>query len=279
MNRKHYEAEAVACAALAAFEPLIDLCLDAGVSSPELESLLRAVFVHRARVRLSTEGQSARASSDVRVALATGVHRNFVHQILAKRPRIPPERAERRHRAERLLEVWYSQPRYLDNSSQPRELLVRAPAPEPSFAELVRRHMPGVAVGAVLDELRRAGAIQLLPDDRVRVRSRTVRATGINVSSVNEAAQKARDLLDTMLFNMRKPAMPRVLEEMAAITVERSHLPALTHVISKRARTFVQALERELTSTTAKSTTKSTGRAIGRREAVKVGLTMYSWEK
>jgi hypothetical protein len=42
----------IARALSAALEPLIDVCLAIGVTSPEIESLLRATFVQRAFAKL-----------------------------------------------------------------------------------------------------------------------------------------------------------------------------------------------------------------------------------
>lgn len=264
---------AIAREALKAFEPLIDLCLEIGVSSPELESLVRGVFVHRARERLAQQGSDARAASDVRVSLATGVHRNFVRQILAQAPQIAPERTDKRHRTSRLLRAWHSDQRYLDNSWHPRELPIQATDKEPGFADLVRRHMPGISTGVALEELRRAGTVQLLAGDRVRVRSRSYRAAGVNLASVHDAAMRTRDLMQTLLFNMHKPEVPRICEDMAVIAVDKSRAAAAMHVINKRVKTFVETLEHELAATTATTGSK------GRGEVVQLGLTVYSWER
>jgi hypothetical protein len=260
----------IARAALKAFEPMIDLCLDIGINSPELESLVRAVFVHRVRDRLAQQNSDPRAASDVRVALTSGVHRNFVRQILAQAPQIAPDRTEKRHRTSRLLRAWHTEHRYLDNAWHPRELPLHAPDKEPSFADLVQRYMPGVTVGVALEELSRAAAVQVLPAEHVRVKSRSYRTAGVTLASVNDAAEKAKDLLRTMFFNMRKPAVPRICEDMSVISVERGRAAAAMHVVNKRVKTFIEALEQELAVT-------STGK--GRGDEVELGLTVYSWER
>src|ERR1700683_3683235 len=73
----------VAQALSAAFEPLIDLCLQRGFTSPEIESLLRATFVQRAFLKLPRHVRTGRGPSDSRVSLATGVHRSEVSKIRA----------------------------------------------------------------------------------------------------------------------------------------------------------------------------------------------------
>jgi hypothetical protein len=51
----------VAKALSAALEPVIDVCLQLGITSPELESLLRATFVRRAVVGRPPRGATPRA--------------------------------------------------------------------------------------------------------------------------------------------------------------------------------------------------------------------------
>src|ERR1700735_4229714 len=75
----------IARALSAAFEPLIDLCLTIGITSPEIESLLRATFVQRAFVRLPRHSRTGRRPSDSKVSLAAGVHRSAVSRIRAER--------------------------------------------------------------------------------------------------------------------------------------------------------------------------------------------------
>src|ERR1039457_3849889 len=94
----------VSRAAMAAVEPLVELFLELGVTSPEAESLLRSVFVHKAREWLAKPITAEDSPSDARVSLVTGVHRNFVRSILAEPPRIAAAREQRGHRASRLLD-------------------------------------------------------------------------------------------------------------------------------------------------------------------------------
>src|SRR5579864_4787200 len=160
----------LARAAMQAVEPLVELLLELGITSPEAESLLRGLFVHKAREWLAVPG-TAEVPSDVRIALVTGVHRNFVRRILNEPPRIAPAREQKGHRTTRLLEAWHSDPRYLDSSGKPRDLSEREQ--EPSFHTLAATYVPGTAPSVVLGELRRAGLVQMLAEHRVRVRGRS----------------------------------------------------------------------------------------------------------
>jgi hypothetical protein len=255
---------------MAAVEPLVQLLLEIGITSPEAESLLRSLFVHKAHEWLTRSGESAESPSDARVSLVTGVHRNFVRQILGEAPRIAAARQRKGHRAERLLEAWYCDPAYLDSSGKPRDLSERAP--EPSFYSLAGRHVPGAAPGVVLEELRRAGVVQMLAEHRVRVLSRTFRLRGLNPRSIGEIGQRARELLETLTHNVRQPEARLFCDSMAAIEVEASRLPIVRALIARRASTFLSAVGQEFS---AEATISKRSKP---RRRVRIGLTVFTTE-
>ncbi len=262
---------ALARAAMAAVEPLVQLLLELGVTSPEAESLLRSLFVHTARHWLSGSGAGDDTPSDVRVALVTGVHRNFVRRILGESPRIAAARQQKGHRAERLLEAWYSDVAYLDSSGKPRDLSERAP--EPSFYSLAGRYVPGAAPGVVLEELRRAGVVQWLPDRRVRVRSRSFRLLGLNASSVGEIGQRGRQLLETLTHNLREPEQAPFCDSLAAIEIDAARLPIVRALVARRASTFLAAIAQEFAAEALPPMRRDS------RRRVRVGLTVYATEQ
>src|ERR1700676_618181 len=200
---------------MAAVEPLVELFLELGITSPEAESLLRGLFVHKARqwlAALSAEGENP---SDVRVSLVTGVHRNFVRRILAEPPRIAAAREQKKHRTARLLEAWHTDPAYLDSSGKPRDLSKKEP--EPSFHNLASTYAPGAAPGVVLQELQRAGGVQFLYDERVRGRSSTFRVHEVNAAGMSKWGSRARELLETLIHNLRAPDLRILCDSMSAM--------------------------------------------------------------
>jgi hypothetical protein len=262
---------ALARAAMSAVEPLVELFLELGITSPEAESLLRGVFVHTARKWLASQSRSGEAPSEVRVSLVTGVHRNFVRRILAEPPRIAAAREQKGGGASRLLEGWHSDPVYLDSSGKPRDLPEKDH--EPSFYSLAAAYLPGAAPGVVLEELRRAGLVQLLAEHRVRVRSRAYKTQGISVGNVGEMGSRARELLETLRHNLRNPASPLFCEAIRVLNIDASRLSAVRNIINRRASTFLTAMENELAIEAEKA---SPG---GRRNRVKVGLTVFETER
>ena len=262
---------ALARCAMAAMEPLVQLFLELGITSPEAESLLRSLFVHTAREWLAGSTGSGESPSDARVSLVTGVHRNFVRRILGQPPRIAAAREEKGHPAERLLDAWHSDPAYLDSSGKPRDLSEKAP--EPSFYSLVSQSIPGAAPGVVLEELQRAGVVQLLSEHRVRVRSRGFRLHGLNATNVGEMGQRARELLETLTHNLREPQARLFCDSMPSIEIDAARLPIVRELMARRASTFLSALGQEFSAETKASRGKKS------KQRVKVGLTAFQTER
>jgi hypothetical protein len=261
---------ALARSAMAAVEPLVELFLELGIASPEAESLLRSLFVHKARQSLAASSADGASPSDVRVSLVTGVHRNFVRRILAEPPRIAAARAQRKHRTSRLLEAWHTDPAYLDSSGKPRDLSRREP--EPSFSTLASTYVPGAAPGVVLHELHRAGVVQLLPEERVRVRSRTFRVHGVNASGMSELGSRGRELLETLIHNLREPDARFLCDSMRSIEVDALRVPVIRDLIARRAGNFLAAIEQELAIEASLSHRRTS------RKRVRIGLTAFESE-
>ena len=261
---------ALARSAMAAVEPLVDLFLELGITSPEAESLLRSLFVHKARQWLAASSADGASPSDVRVSLVTGVHRNFVRRILSEPPRIAAARERKKHRTARLLDAWHTDPAYLDSSGKPRDLSKRQP--EPSFSTLASTYVPGATPGVVLQELHRAGVVQFLSDDRVRVRSRTFRVHGVNASGMSELGSRGRELLETLIHNLRDPEARILCDSISSIEVDAGRVPVVRNLIARRAGNFLAAIEQELAIEAGLS------RRNKSKKRVRIGVTAFESE-
>jgi hypothetical protein len=262
----------MARAVMAAAEPLVEMLLEMGITSPEAESLLRSVFVHRARSWLLRLDPNAPQPSDARVALVTGVHRNFVRHILAEPPRIASSRQQKGSRAGRLLNAWYSDPSYLDESGKPRDLPEKGGAP--SFQSLAGSYLPGTAPGVLLAELKRSGLVQRLPDERLRARRRAARVHGFTLADAMEIGERTQELVETLRHNLRHPDQARPFESIPAIEVEEEEVGALRDLISRRAAAFLARLEQEIVAAGEARPGLRT-----RKKVLKLGLTLFATEQ
>ena len=227
-------------------EPIVDLCLETGLSSPELETVLRAVFVKRAISQLPPTRGWGKPASDVRVGLAVGLHRNEVRKIRSTQGYAGMAKRQRRHRMGRLIGGWTSDPKFTTSGGQPRDLPLSSEDGSLTFEDLARAYLPGISAGSALRELRRHSLIQILPDEIVRLRRLMSRPVGMSAESIENACGILQKLVATIQFNLRNADSPRLYLEMKDLYVRTERLPIIRAVMERRAKTFVQALDKEL---------------------------------
>lgn len=253
----------------AMLRPLARLLVEHGVSSPEAESLLRAVCVHEAA---NTEAAHRKKPNASRVSLVTGVDRGEVARILKGPPRVDPGIDIRRHRVNKVLTGWYSDAHFVDKG---RPLLLQVKASEhrqPTFWTLAKRYAPGVYPGLILGELVRVGAVVKLEDGRVRVRMRRYRTREFNDESLSEVGSRVRDLMQTMLSNAMEPGWPRICRAVETIDVDPRFLPLIRKMFADRSEALLSGMQEELRSSRWRRTDPA-----GRR--VRIGLTVFSHEE
>jgi uncharacterized protein DUF6502 len=249
--------------------PIIDLCLTVGLTSPELESMLRAVFVRRAIVKLPSHRSSGKPASDVRVGLALGLHRNEVRRIRSSKEELSMERRQRRRRTERLVAGWSTDPRYFDSGGHPLDLPLLTGDRAPSFRELAAKYLPGVSSGTAIRELRRQGIIQVLPDEVIRLRASAARTTEFNPSSVAQAGKRLQRLAATVFHNIAHTNSPIPYKEINNLKIDPRNFPLIRRTLDRRIQVFLEGIEREL------GTGTGSRRRIG---DTRLGVTAFVWK-
>jgi hypothetical protein len=131
--------------------------------------------------------------------------------------------------------------------------------------------MSGISTGTAIAELRRSGAVRLLPDERIRLRSRTARASGVTAAGIEAASERMRELSSTLLHNLKAPDDAWFCEALSGIEVGPERLAIVKQIIGKRARSFMDAAASELAGEAQASHHKSPKR--------KVGLMICAYEK
>jgi len=240
-----------------------------GISSPEIEKLLRSVLV-----RMAARGEELKGSSpsDSRVALLTGVDRHVVASILKGRPEADSGLETRRHRLNRVLAEWHSDPDYLDHS-QPKDLEIRGGRRQKTFWTLAQTYAKGVYPGLMLDELLKIAAIEKLADGRLRPLMRSYKASQLSEAGLDEMAYRMRDLTQTLLHNLSQSDLPRVCGTVQSIDVDELNLPLVRRELRARTDVTLKALDQLLNN----PKLRRTGRSRARR--VRIGWTCYSFEE
>jgi len=276
MTKNRDAAEETARAAMAAFEPLVRLFLDLGMSSPEAETLLRAVFVHETH-RWIAERDSSTEVSLSKVSLLSGVHRNTVSEILSGKdgPQINYPREEWSQRAGRVLREWHYDQAYLAADGTPRVLAVRSKkASDTTFWTLCSTYAPSIWPATILEELVRVRAVKKTRDGTVAVLKTSYGGHNAKSAAIQEMGARARDLLGTLVHNLTAAHdAQRVVETMENVSVDVEFARVLRRMIRQRAQALTASVESELNSEIARS-----GRGADSKHRVRMGLTVFAFE-
>jgi hypothetical protein len=260
--------EATIVAIRRVIDPLIDLMLDAGVTVHEFSQLVRERAVWRAARRVFRENGR---DSKSRVAIITGLPRSEVARIL-KSEDLSPNKRLGQHPARKVLAAWFDNPRFLTADGEPAVLPIFGK--RRSFEQLVATHSGGIPVRAMLDELTRIDAVEILADQRVKAKSRIPILTGLTGSAIAVIGERTRDLLETLSNNLRRTSKP--LFEGTALTDEAD--PELVSLIRREIAEQGANLVNSANSLFNRSRIKQS-RTSGKASAkCRLGVTVYYFQ-
>jgi hypothetical protein len=272
MKRSHKNYD-VARALSAAFDPLIDLCLELGITSPELESLLRSAFVQRAFERLPPHSRTGRPPTTNKVSMATGLHRNEVGKIRSGGAAMARETMQIKERlyskSARVLNGWSTDPRLTASGGSPLDLPLERNKQRRSFEDLVDQYAPGNHPGTLLKELKRRGNVELLDGDVVRFKSANTQARGVTPATVSRAALRMNRLGKTLFQRILDPETMRLYEETEKITLSARQMAIIRPVLEERAKNFVKSIESEFAARSVKDAD----------DPKSIGVGVFSWDE
>src|SRR5882724_7645515 len=137
--------------------PIVRRLLALGVPFGRVETRLRELFIEVADTALAIPG---RPQTDSLIALVTGINRKEVRRIRSADRSRPAPKSFSMNPATTLISRWLSDPATTDRRGKPRPLPYQAPR-GPSFMKLARKVTGDLAPRVLLDELVRAGAVEL----------------------------------------------------------------------------------------------------------------------
>ncbi|WP_295624431.1 DUF6502 family protein [uncultured Nitrosomonas sp.] len=145
--------------------PIIRLMLSKGITYPFLLELLKELFVEIADKDFKIEGKS---STDSHLSLLTGVHRKDIKRLRHENHSDAEAIPQAVSMGARLVSLWTSDARYLDENNQPKPLprFIKEGG-EISFEKLVANVSCDIRSRVVLDEWLRLGVAHF--DDQKRV--------------------------------------------------------------------------------------------------------------
>jgi uncharacterized protein DUF6502 len=186
----------LARAAAGILRPLVKRLLAKGVPFGEVEARLRELFVEVAERELALPG---RRQTDSRVSLLTGINRKEVRRIRSAE-RTPGRRSFSMNYATSVISRWLTDPQTADRSGRPRPLPYQARR-GPSFMKLARKVTADLAPRVLLDELVRAGIVELGADQVVVLKSDAYVPRGKPSESLQILAEDPPELIETILRN------------------------------------------------------------------------------
>jgi Family of unknown function (DUF6502) len=259
-------------AALAALkqilDPLIDLMLVGGISVQEMGQIVRICAVDNAGRRV--RGDTGRNSYS-RVSIITGLPRSEVARLMKTGSTISQHSNYNQHRAQRVLSAWYDEPRYLNKDGDPDALPIFGK--RRSFESLVRRSSGGIPVRAMLDELIRVDAVQLLPNQRLRPKSRVPIQRGLTPEAISAIGERGRDLLKTLTRNL-KQSQPFFEATSSTINIDLNSTAFLRREVNAQGTNFINGIGGLLNSLRLNNSMDK----LKASDRCRVGVTIYYFQ-
>jgi uncharacterized protein YfaA (DUF2138 family) len=89
---------------------------------------------------------------------------------------------------------------------------------------------------------------------------------------MSELGNRGRELLETLVHNLREPDLRILCDSMSAIEVDAGRVPVIRDLIARRAGNFLAAIEQELAIDAGLSHRKKS------KKRVRIGLTAFESE-
>lgn len=222
-------------ALLQLFEPLIGFVLDTGLSTPELHSILREAAVRTVAAR---QLDSARRVNISGIAASTGIPRGEISRILKSKEDSSRQFIDRRQQStNRILSVWHDDPKFTTAAGKPADLRIFGKGA--TFEALVRHYGRGIPTRAMLDELTRAGAVEVLLSRLIRVKTMVAVDRGVTPRVIRSFGERATELLSTMLQNMRNADSPQFVASISETTIPSDVLPLIRKELAIKGADFL----------------------------------------
>ena len=223
-------------------EPLVEFVLDAGLSTHELHFILREVAVRSVAAK---QVELARKVNISGIAASTGIPRAEISRILKSPPNSAGGTAARRQQTtNRILAAWHQDPKFTTAEGKPADLKIYGRGS--TFETLVRNHGRGIPSRAILDELTRAGAAEVMPSRLIRVKASVTVDRGMTPQVIRSFGLRAAELLATMLQNMRNPEDPRFVASISESNIPRALLPLFRKALANKGADFLADIQESL---------------------------------
>ena len=216
-------------------EPLALLMLDTGVAIPEFNKAAREVAVRVAAKRV--ERETGRESKS-KIAIATGLSRSEVTKILTSLSATTIQESNP-HPVGRVLDAWFDDPRFLTSNGSPAVLPIFGK--KRSFQRLVEEHGVGLPVRAMLDELTRIDALERLPDQMVRPKTRFPVTSRLSTELIGAVGERGGDMLEALMKGLSE-GLPLYEATASLRCLDADAIFAIRRELSERGERFMRGV-------------------------------------
>ncbi len=183
--------------------PIAKMLSGAGISYAQFEEVAKRAFVAQALGEPDTRGRTTNVS---RIAVRTGLSRKEVSRVkqLLEAPDRTDDATIQIGRPARALQLWHSEPAFLDDNGTPIDLPFDDG--DPTFSGLVRLVGGDVPAGAVRAELLAAGGMVELPNGKFRVQKRFFVPSALDEDLIVGFSFIVAPVLETLSHNLEDPS-------------------------------------------------------------------------
>jgi hypothetical protein len=261
--------QALSDTAQSILRPLVRILLRNGIPYAAFADLARRVYVEVAEKEFALPEKKQTVS---RISTITGLTRKEVARIQAAAPS-PAVPAERFHRPARVIGGWVREKGYRDGRGRPADLPMDGESG--SFSALVRDFSGDIPPRAMADELARVGAIEILPDGRVRLLTRAYIPRGDQAEKIAILGADVADLIRTIDHNLTCAHGEAYFQRRVSYdNIPQELLPALKKALSRKAQSCLESMDRVLAAADRDRSPRVRG--SGR---VRTGVGIYYFEE
>lgn len=218
--------------------PLVRILLRLGIPFGTFAEVAKQVYVEVAEQDFPPPG---RKQSDSRVATITGLTRKEVLRIKREPLTQGDVLIERYNRAARVISGWMNDAEF--GTADKRPLALPVEGDEGSFAALVQRYSGDVPMRAILDELLRVGAAQLVDGHVVLQRAAYVPSQDLN-ARIGILGTDVAELVSTIDYNLDPShTTTRFQLKVAYDNLPKEILPAFHHLASQEGFRLLRELD------------------------------------
>ncbi len=231
--------QAIASTLVRLLRPLMRVLLKNNISYGTFADIARWVYVDVAAREFRVPGRKQTIS---RIATITGLTRKEVKRLREMDAVDDLGAAERYNRAVRVISGWLKDPRFINGNGEPRILPFDGGAE--SFSALVKAYSGDVPPRAILDEMRRAGIVEV--DDRqVRLLNRGYIVRKGEVEKFGIMGRDVSEFISTIHHNITSaPSDAFFQRKVSYDNIPVELYPEVRRRISDMAAEFVSAVDR-----------------------------------